>query len=155
MGRPSAHEIIRQLDLKPLPEEGGFYHVTWASSNGSAIYFLLTSDSLGFSAFHVLGTDEIYHFYLGDAAELHLLHPDRSHQRIVLGPDLEMGQRPQIVVPAGSAQASRVVSGGEYSLVGTTMAPPFSAQGFHLSSRAELLSRFPDQGKIITALTRG
>jgi uncharacterized protein len=163
-GRPSAHEVIRLLDLQPLPEEGGRFRVTWTSSAaahgtpgracGSAIYYLLTPGPDGFSAFHVLGTDEIYHFYLGDPVELHLLHPDGSHQGIILGSDLSGGEIPQAVVPGGSAQGSRLVSGGDYALLGTTMAPAYLPEDFHLSSRTELLARFPSQAELITALTR-
>lgn len=154
MGRPSAVDIVRLLDLQPLPEEGGCYRVTWTTSDGSAIFFLLTAEELGFSAFHILSTDEIYHFYAGDPAELHLLHPDGRHQTVILGPHLEKGETPQAVAPGGTVQGSRVISGGEYALLGTTMAPAFSPKDFHLSTRAELLSRYPDQADIITALTR-
>lgn len=128
--------------------------MTWASSHGSAIFFLLTPEPLGFSAFHVLGTDEIYHFYAGDPAELHLLHPEGRHQQVILGPHVDKGETPQAVAPAGAAQGSRLVPGGEYALLGTTMAPAFSPEGFRLSTRKELLSRFPDHLRIITALTR-
>ncbi len=159
--RPSADDIIRMLDLQPLPEEGGRFRVTWTSSQGmsgracgSAIYFLLTPGPDGFSAFHVLGTDEIYHYYAGDPVELHVLDADGSHKKIILGAGLEKGETPQAVVPGGAVQGSRLVIGGEYALLGTTMAPAFTPQDFHLSSRAELLARFPDQAELITALTR-
>lgn len=164
MKKPGANDIIRLLGLSPLPGEGGHYRVTWTSSHtaagmggracGSAIFFLLTTGPLGFSAFHVLGTDEIYHFYAGDPAELHLLHPDGRHQELTLGSGVQTGEVPQAVVPAGVVQGSRVVPGGEYALLGTTMAPAFSPEDFHLSARADLLLRFPDQVELITALTR-
>lgn len=154
MGRPSPSDIIRLLDLQPLPEEGGRYRVTWTSAHGSAIFFLLTAEGPGFSAFHVLSTDEIYHFYAGDPAELHLLHPDGSHQTVILGSHVEDGETPQAVAPGGAVQGSRVLPGGEYALLGTAMAPAFSPEDFRVCARAELLSRYPDQADIITALTR-
>ena len=155
MKKPSASELIRLLDLAPLPEEGGWYRVTWKSSSGSAIFYLVTSDLHGFSAFHVLGTDEIYHFYAGDPVELHLLHPEGSHETRILGSRPERGETPQTVAPAGAVQGSRLASGGEYALLGTTMAPAFQQGDFHLSTRAELLARFPGCREIISALTRG
>ena len=136
-------ELIRLLDLAPLPEEGGWYRVTWKSSSGSAIFYLVTSDLHGFSAFHVLNTDEIYHFYAGDPVELHLLHPEGSHETRILGSHPERGETPQTVAPAGVVQGSRLASGGECALLGTTMAPAFQQDDFHLSTRAELLARFP------------
>ncbi len=163
MDRPTAGDIIRLLDLQPLPGEGGWYRQTWISqgaerlpgrAHGSAIFFLLTPERMGFSAFHVLGTDEIYHFYTGDPAELHLLHLDGRHQKIILGARVDRGETPQAVAPAGAVQGSRIVSGGEYALLGTTMAPAFTPEDFRLSPRAELLARFPDHAGIITTLTR-
>ncbi|HUI69373.1 MAG TPA: cupin domain-containing protein [Spirochaetia bacterium] len=164
MGRLSANDIIRLLDLVPLPGEGGFYRVTWSSSHtvreirgrscGSAIFYLLTNDPAGFSAFHVLDTDEIYHFYTGDPVELHVLHGDERHETILLGPGLERGETPQAVVPGGAVQGSRLKPGGEYALLGTTMAPSFAQEEFRLVSRAELTSRFPRERGIIELLTR-
>lgn len=155
----SAQDIIRLLDLRPLPEEGGWFRVTWTApegrGSGSAIYYLVTSGALGFSAFHILTTDEIYHFYAGDPVELHLLHPDGRHEQRILGARLDRGHVPQTVAPAGSAQGSRLAPGGEYALLGTTMAPAFQPEDFRLCARAELLARFPGSEDIIKALTRG
>jgi len=164
VSRLSADDVIRLLDLKPLSGEGGSYRVTWSSHHtvaeisgracGSAIFYLLTPGPAGFSAFHVLDTDEIYHFYAGDPVELHLLHADGRHETILLGTGLERGEIPQAVVPGGAIQGSRLIPGGEYALLGTTMAPAFAPEEFRLVSRAELLSRFPDRPDLINALTR-
>ena len=157
----AAEEIIRTLGLERLPGEGGYFRRTWTSparagsrAYGSAIYFLLTTGSEGFSAFHRLGTDEIYHFYRGDPVELHLLRPNGSHQLLILGAGIETGEVPQAVVPAGTIQGSRLVTGGRYALLGTTMAPEFIPEELALLSRAELLERFPGNAEIILALTR-
>jgi uncharacterized protein len=159
--RFSAEDIIRELGLESLPGEGGFFRRTWTSplttgrrAFGSAIYFLLTPGHEGFSAFHRLEVDEIYHFYLGDPVELHLLLPDGSHELLVLGSSLETGETPQAIVPAGVIQGSRLVSGGRYGLLGTTMAPEFVPEDFALIPRAELARRFPGCGDVIEALTR-
>ena len=106
----NAQEIIAQLNLTPLPEEGGYFIQTYKSpekiphnalpqryqsdmSLGTAIYVLFTEAD--FSALHRLNTDEIYHFYLGDPVEMLLLHPDGSGEIFLLGNDLESGMRPQ------------------------------------------------------------
>jgi len=70
-----------------------------------------------------------------------------------LGPGFDAGKRPQIVVPAGTWQGSSPA--GAWSLVGTTMAPPFAWSGFRLGKRAELLDRWPSARARITALTCG
>jgi hypothetical protein len=162
MQRPSAEEVIRLLGLEPLPVEGGYFRRSWSSvyadsagrEAGSAIYFFETAESLGFSAFHRLAMDELYHFYAGDPVELHLIDAAGKHVTHMLGSDLAAGQRPQLLAPSGSWQGSKLAPGGEWALLGTTMAPAFTAAEFELASRAALLSLFPGLRDIIVSLTR-
>src|SRR5262249_48344016 len=86
----TAADVIALLDLKPHPREGGYSPETYRSldrlpagtlpryarekSIATAIYYLLTPDT--FSALHRLPTDEIFHFYLGDAVTMLWLAPD-------------------------------------------------------------------------------
>ena len=131
-------KLKRMLDLKPLPSEGGFYRnpigprsdcrasafpsVTAASEVfGTAIYFLLTPDT--FSAMHRLASDEVYHFYLGDPVELLCLREDGSGEIFTIGTDPDAGMRPQIAVPRGTWQGSRLRPGGRFALLGTTVTP--------------------------------
>lgn len=160
----TAQDVLQLLGLEPLPGEGGFYRETYRSAvrvpgpggaeraAATAIYFLLTPDS--FSALHRLPTAEVYHFYLGDCVELLLLPPGGPGQVVLLGTDLQAGQRPQVVVPAGAWQGSRVRPGGTFALLGTTVAPGFEFCDFEPGAREELLAQFPDFTGLITALTR-
>jgi hypothetical protein len=165
-------QLIRHLRLEPLPIEGGYFRQTWSSDvavptsalpdryasprpAGTAIYYLLTSDPDSFSAMHRLTSDEIYHFYLGDPVEMLLLEEEGGAQRIVLGPDLLGGQRVQYIVPRYVWQGSRVIRGGRFALLGTTMAPGFDPRDFTLGSRDELIRQFPDEAALIRELTRG
>jgi predicted cupin superfamily sugar epimerase len=167
----NADLIIELLGLVPLPEEGGLFRQTYRAAEvipaaalpprygaprrlSTAIYYLLTDDPDSFSALHRLKTDEIYHFYLGDPVEMLLLHPDGRNERVVLGQDLAAGQRVQIVVPVGSWQGSRLIRGGRYALLGTSMAPGYEKEDFELGSREALLRDYPDQAEFIWALTR-
>ena len=171
MSRLDARAVIERLGLEPLPGEGGYYRESYRSEEslsaealpnryaggrrlGSAIYFLLTDGPQGFSAWHRLPTDEIYHFYLGDPVGLRLLHPGGAGEQIVLGPDLEAGQRPQALAPRGSWQGSRLLPGGRWALLGTTMAPGFDWSDFELAEAAELLQGWPDQERQIRELLR-
>ena len=146
----TVEEIIALLALEPLPVEGGLYAVTHADQHGSAIHFLLRPPD--FSALHRLTTAETYHHYAGAPVQLVLLHPDGSVTRPVLGSDLAAGQRPQIRVPADVWQGSS--STGEWSLIGTTMAPPYDPAGVTFAGRDELLDRWPAAATDIAALTR-
>lgn len=167
--RPSAAEIKRLLQLEELPVEGGYFRQTYLSADqilkqylperytedkptSTAILFLLTPDA--FSAFHQLPTDEVYHYYLGDPAELFELHPDGTTRLVTLGADIVNGHQVQHMVPRGTWQASRVVSGGEWALLGTTMAPGYTQSDFLLGYAANLIKKYPSQEQIIRQLTR-
>src|SRR5262249_16929547 len=118
---------------------------------GTAMYYLLTPDS--FSAMHRLPTDEVYHFYLGDPVEM-LLLGHAGGQRMVLGPDILHGQQAQFVVPARLWQGSRLREGGEFALLGTTMAPGFDFADYEHGDRQALIERYPFCAEEITRLTR-
>ena len=53
----------------------------------------------------------------------------------VVGPDVAAGHAPQIVVEAGVWQSARPL--GRYALVGATVTPAFTFEGFELRVRAE------------------
>ena len=170
--RPTVQRLIERLYLKPLPEEGGLFVRSYLSSDllsadalparypsaakpaGTAIYYLLTSEANSFSALHRLPTDEIYHFYLGDPMETLLLFPDGTSRIEVIGSDLIAGQHVQFVVPAGVWQGSAVAPGGEYTLIGTTMAPGYTGPDYEGGTRDELIARYPDRVDHIRRLTR-
>ena len=154
-GRAEGERVAGLLGLQPLPDEGGLYRQTFADAHSSAIYFLLLAPD--FSALHRLAATETYHWYAGSPLRLLVLHGDGEVggrvEEPTLGPGFDAGERPQIVVPAGTWQGSSPA--GAWSLVGTTMAPPFAWSGFRLGERAELLDRWPSARARITALTRG
>ncbi len=146
----AADEVIELLGLEPLPAEGGMWAQSWLDQHGTAIYFLLRRSD--FSAFHRLQGPELWHHYCGAAVDLVLLSEDGVVEHLDLGPDLRRGGRPMAVVPPGTWMGARTT--GAWSLVGTTMSPPFDWSSFELGSRRELLRRFPDAAEAIRALTR-
>ena len=171
MKLPTAAQLIEYLGLEPLTIEGGHFRQTYVAAEsiaadalpkryaaprsfGTAIYYLLTSDPDSFSALHRLETDEIYHFYLGDAVEMLVLSPDGRGERVVLGPDVLAGQKLQFVVPRGVWQGSHVIAGGSYALMGTTMAPGFELADWSEGKRESLLREYPQYTGLIRALTR-
>ena len=166
---PSAEEIIALLGLEPHPGEGGLYAETWRSDEsiagaalpgrysgpralGTAIYYLLTPET--FSAMHRLRSDEIFHFYLGDPVEILVIPPGERGRTSTLGPRLGAGHRPQLLVPRGSWQGSRLAPGGRVALLGTTVAPGYDPEDFERGNREQLIERFPEHAERIRALTR-
>lgn len=146
---------VAHLELEPLEHEGGLFRQMHLDEHSSAIYYLLASPD--FSALHSLSSTEVYHWYAGSPLELLLLHPDGRSEVKLLGPDLEAGQLPQLVVPPGVMQGSSPLSSTHeqaWTLIGTTMSPPFQWQGFELGERAALQSRYPQVAERISSLTR-
>jgi predicted cupin superfamily sugar epimerase len=165
----TAQRLIELLQLEPLPVEGGYFRRTYLAAEmlevaalpgryshakrlASAIYYLLREEE--FSALHRLLTDEVYHLYLGDPVEMLLLGPDGAGETVVLGHDLEAGQRPQVVVPRGVWQGSRLRPGGRLALMGTTLAPAWDPTDFEAGQREALVRQYPAQAELIRALTR-
>src|ERR1035438_6235983 len=132
----TADEVKKILGLVPHPREGGFYIRTYESGEmltpncfgegrypgsrhtGTAIYYLLEPGT--FSEMHRLKSDEIFHFYAGDAVEQLQLFADGGGRMVRMGHDLAAGERPQMVVPRGVWQGARLVAGGRWALVGCT-----------------------------------
>jgi len=160
-------EIIALLNLRPHPEEGGDFVETYRSEElllpgtlpdrgrrcyGTAIYYLLTPDT--FSAVHRLKSDEIFHFYLGDPVEMLQLWPDGSGKVLLLGTDMVVGMRPQVIVPRRVWQGARLRPGGSFALLGTTVSPGFEYEDYETGQRDSLVRTYPDFRDLIIALTK-
>ncbi len=163
-----ADQIIAFFDLKPHPEEGGYFAETYRSSEtlskkalpsrykgirtfGTAIYYLLTPET--FSAIHRLQSDEIFHFYFGDPVEMLQLWPDGSGKSLTIGSDILKGMHPQVIVQRGVWQGARLVKHGKLALLGTTVTPGFELADYESGRRDELLKSYPQFREWIIALT--
>ena len=137
---PEPSDFVTHLGLEPLPVEGGRWAQSWRSETGSAIYYLLVAPE--FSAPHRLDRVEVYAHHAGAPAEMLLLHPDGTVERPVLGTDVAAGERPQVVVPAGTWQAT--VTRGSWSLLGTVVVPPYTDGCVEFAAAADLAVRYPE-----------
>lgn len=132
-----ADSIIAALGMQPHPE-GGHYVETWRGpsgptgrSVGTAIHFLLRAGER--SHWHRVDADEVWLFHAGAPLRLSIAATDDDAPvEHVLGVDLESGERPQVVVPAGAWQAA--VSSGAFTLVSCTVSPGFEFAGFELAA---------------------
>lgn len=159
--------LAELLNLQPHPE-GGYYKEVYRSKGtipqtalpgfgghrnySTGIYFMLTGTN--FSAFHRINSDELWHFYYGDACEVHVIHINGTHEVIRLGSDIINGEVFQAVVPAGAWFASRCSNANGYSLVGCTVAPGFDFADFEMAEREALIAEYPQHAEIISELTR-
>ena len=165
---PTAEELIALLKLQPHPREGGHFRETYRSDDllpadalparygaprcaATAIYYLLTPNTC--SALHRLASDEVFHFYLGSPVRMLQLFPDGQGRELILGPGLTRGQSVQVVAPRGVWQGSVLEPGGDFALLGCTVAPGFEYADYENGSRAELLARYPAFKDLILRLT--
>jgi len=165
----TADQIITLLNLKPHPEEGGYFVETYRSTEilsrellpnrykgdrsfSTAIYYLLTPGT--FSTIHQLRSDEVFHFYLGNPVEMIQLWPDGSGRILILGFDILNGMEPQVIVPRGIWQGAKLLKGGKYALLGTTVSPGFELADYEFGRRDELVKSYPKFRELIIALTK-
>ena len=161
----TAADWIARLRLAPHPE-GGWYRETYRAaesatglparfegprSYSTAIYFLLAAGAV--SRLHRIKSDEVWHFYAGDALLLSVIKPDGALTVHRLGPADDAGALPQAVVPAGAWYGAQLAPGGAWALTGGTVAPGFDFADFELGERAALLAQFPQHRALIEALT--
>jgi len=164
----TAEDLIKKFNMKVLPGEGGYYSETHRADHNlsesslpesynsdrslsTAIYYMLTPDTK--SLLHRLPTDEIFHFYLGDPVLMLQLYPDGGSKKIILGQDINKGQTVQLVVPKGVWQGSCLLEGGEFALMGTTMAPGFDFVDNEVGKKDDLKNLYPSDEDLIIKLT--
>lgn len=134
MGTLDAAGVIARLGLQPHPE-GGWFVETFrdprpdARGYSTAIYYLLRDGER--SHWHRVDAAELWHYHAGAPLELGLSADGTTAETRVLGADLDRGERPQIVVPAGCWQSARSL--GAWTLVGCTVAPGFQFAGFEMA----------------------
>jgi uncharacterized protein len=135
---PTPQRIADALGLRELDVEGGLWSQSWRDERCSAIYYLLAAPE--FSALHRLDRLEIYGYHAGAPARMLLLSNGRVAEPI-LGPDVAAGQRPQVVVPAGTWQATTTL--GEWTLMGTVVVPPYTDDCVEFADAERLSAVYP------------
>ena len=160
-----ARKYIKKLRLKKHPE-GGYYREVYRSGEkilpahlpkryktsrnfSTSIYFLLEGKQ--FSTFHLLQSDELWHFYDGSDLMIYIINPEGELITRKLGnsDDTEF----QIVIKKHCWFAVEVCNKKSFSLFGCTVSPGFEFEDFKLGKRELLLKKFPDYDELIKRLT--
>jgi predicted cupin superfamily sugar epimerase len=150
------------LNLQPHPE-GGFYRETFRSAMQvttvdtkrvkqacTSIYYLLESGD--FSAFHRLGSDEIWYFHQGTPLTIYVIDAVDPLQSIELS-DQPTGSL-SVCIKAGCWFAATPVQAGGYTLVSCAVAPGFEFDEFEMANREKLIAAYPDHEVIISRFCR-
>jgi predicted cupin superfamily sugar epimerase len=138
-------ELAELLDLQPHPE-GGWYRETWRTAQtvrpdgyeedratATGIYFLLQPSEV--SRWHAVRSDEVWLWHLGGPLAIRLGGrgdaPTEDVDELILGPEIQHGQQPQIRIPGGVWQ-SAVPAGSEAVLVSAIVSPGFDFADFRM-----------------------
>ncbi|MCP4178605.1 MAG: cupin domain-containing protein [bacterium] len=160
---------IEKLNLIPLPGEGGYFREVYKSNEtlkqtslperftgdrsfSTSIYYLLNGK--GFSAFHRLRQEEIWHFYEGAGLIIHIIDNEGKYEKKKLGPDFDNNETYQVVVKRGDLYAATLSSKNSYCLVGCTVAPGFEFEDWTCPVESDLVKEYPQHKEIIKNLSR-
>lgn len=126
--------VAETLGLQAHPE-GGRYVETWRGpvgsdgrATGTAILYLLADGER--SQWHRVDADELWIHNAGDGMVVSI-ERDGSIDDVVVGSDLDAGERPQVLVPAGAWQSARPA--GSWALISCVVVPGFEFDGFELA----------------------
>ena len=152
--------------MVPLDREGGVFCQTYISDEilpeavipgrkgehtlCSAILYLISGEC--FSRMHRLPTEEIFHFYLGDPVEMLQLFPDGSGRVVRMGQDILGGEELQLTVRRGTWQGTRLVPGGKWALLGTSMSPGMERHDYEGGDKALLTAQYPQFRELLEHL---
>ena len=160
-----ARQYINQLGLKKYPE-GGYFKEVYRSGEillpqhlpsryksgrnfSTSIYFLLEGKQI--SAFHLLQSDELWHFYDGSTVILYSIDQKGNLSIEKLGREDDCNF--QLTIKKGTWFAAEVENKKSFSLFACTVSPGFDFEDFKLGKRNELAEKFPEQELLIKRLT--
>ncbi len=137
----TAEEVIAALGLEPHPEGGYFKEIHRADPLGAegrspvtSIYYLLREGER--SHWHRIDTTEVWNFHGGAPMLLQIAEDGQPAQRHLLGTALDLGQRPQAIVPPRAWQSAEPQ--GHWSLVGCAVAPGFEFSAFEMAPEGRM-----------------
>jgi predicted cupin superfamily sugar epimerase len=163
----SATEIIKRLNLQPatcgyvsepyrsaieLPQSVLPAGYDGSRCLGNVLYFLVTPEAR--VQLHRIGSDQMYHHYLGDPLEVLLIYADGRSEMRTVGSDLAAGQRPQLFIPGGTFHTARVARGGQYALLGTSVFLRAEPTDVEMGDADRLVAAFPAARDQIAAFSR-
>ena len=151
---------IERLGLEPHPEGGCFreyllgretvpFHGEADQHLYSSIFFLLREGEV--SHLHRIHCDEVWYFHDGGPLTICMLSPEGALEEKTLGLDIEAGQMPQLVVPAGTWFGAAMSRPG-FSLVGCMCAPCFRYDRFELMTAGALQRDYPQHASRLAPL---
>ena len=162
---PKAKQYIKQLQLKKHPE-GGYFKEVYRSGEiilpahlpkrykssrnfSTSIYFLLEGKQ--FSAFHLLQSDELWHYYDGCPVIIYIINQDGELRVRKLGKKKYCEF--QLTIEKQNWFAAELEDRESFAIIGCNVSPGFEFNDFELGKRVELIKKFPLHLDLIKRLT--
>jgi uncharacterized protein len=120
---------------------------------GGFLYFLVTREAP--VRLHRIRSDQMYHYYSGQPLEVLLIGADGTCSTSIIGPALEQGMRPQLLVPSNTFHAARVLGDGDYSLMGTTVWLRAEPSDVEMGNAEALAAAYPAVREPLATFMRG
>ncbi len=162
----NAKDLIEKLDMVPHPE-GGYYTRPFISKEkyirhdipgvSSSERKLFTSEYMLFEpgmimTFHSLRSESVWYYHYGDALKLYIISPEGDLYEKSLGMAFAPECAPQIQIPKNHAIAIEAGK-GDFTLIGTMIAPGFDMDDLKVYRREDLLKAFPYHSDTIMKYT--
>jgi uncharacterized protein len=165
----TAQEVRQLLKLEPHAT-CGFVRVTFVSQRriapgglpppfidgrpaGSALYFMVIPDAP--VRLHRIRNDQLYHYYLGDPIEVLLLHENETAERVIVGPDLRVGQCVQLFIPGNTFHTARVIGECRWFLGASTEWPGVEPADVEIGDVDLLAEKYPGAADDLRAFQKG
>jgi len=116
----------------------------------TSIYFLLEGKQ--FTSFHILKSDELWHFYDGSAVLLYNINQKGEISVKKLGRDQDCEL--QLTIEKQNWFAAEVEDKKSFALFGCTVSPGFDFDDFEMGKRDNLVKKFPQHSALIKRLTK-
>jgi len=147
-----ASELIHVLNLHVLPKESGYLGVIGRSaqtvtSGGRTLavqsqnYYMLTHDR-PINYLHWLASDDTHILIEGGPVDYFIFLPDGHAEKVILGRDVEAGQKPVVAVPGNCWKALRLEDGVRYALMANTLSPEFTADRVRIGAGDDWVNRY-------------
>src|SRR5690606_3247828 len=104
------------------------------------------------SAWHRIGSDEIWHYHAGHALDIYSLHAGKLKAWRLGNPLQVPGSQFQVCIAAGSWFAARLVDPESFVLAGCTVSPGFEFAEFELATIEALVAEYPWHAGLIREL---
>lgn len=159
-------DIINKLKLEPHPE-GGYYRENYRSTqiipgyawlptrsgprvSVTSIYFLLETDQV--SKWHRLKSDELWYYHMGEPVLIHTFNHQGEYKALTLGINLDLHQKPQVLLTAGTYFGAELLEKTSFSLIGCMVTPGFEFADFELITIEKLKKLTSNHSEIIERL---